>query len=66
MIFCAGPPSVESRRSKVVPKIDSLKVKVNLQSKDVEFIKKIMALCPELFKNIDTGLKGILADNVID
>ena len=47
-------------------KIDSLKVKVNLQAKDIEFIKKIMTLCPELFKNIDTGLKGILADNVID
>ena len=47
-------------------KIDSLKVKVNLQAKDIEFIKKIMTLCLELFKNIDTGLKGILADNVID
>ena len=47
-------------------KIDALKVKVNLQSKDIDFIKKIMTLSPELFKNIDTGLKGILADNVID
>ena len=38
-------------------KIDSLKVKVNLQTKDIEFIQKIMNLYPELFKILILDLK---------
>jgi len=47
-------------------KIDALKVKVNIAPKDLEFIKKILAQAPDLFKDIDTGLEVILKDKVIN
>jgi hypothetical protein len=47
-------------------KIDSLKVKVNIEEKDLAFIKKILQEAPELFNDIDNGIESILKDKVID
>ena len=47
-------------------KIDELKVKVNMDTKDIDFIKKLLDVCPDLFKDISTSLDIILKDKIIN
>ena len=47
-------------------RINKLKTNIKIKDNEIEFILKLINLCPELFKEISKGLDNILKDNVID